>query len=63
MSCYYMNFWNFFNIRNHEVLCGQQKQVTRFISLSNVDNPDKKNRVSVIENNDNHFDTIIILGI
>ena len=44
-----MNSRRIFYIRNHEVLSGQQKQVTRFISLSNVGNPDKKNRVSAIE--------------
>ena len=34
-----------FIYRNHEVLSSEQKHVTRFIALANVDNPDKKKRV------------------
>jgi len=32
-------------LRNHTVLRGAQRHVTRFIALANVGNPDKKNRV------------------
>ena len=35
--------------RNHEVLGGEQQHVTRFISLANIGNPDKKQRVSEYE--------------
>ena len=34
-------------ISNHTVLKGAQRHVTRFISLANAGNPDKKNRVTI----------------
>ena len=35
-------------LRNHQVLQGEQRHVTRFIALAQFGNPDKKHRVSAV---------------